>query len=341
VVDNFVYIIGNNDHNMFKVGISNDPNKRIKGIQTGCPFPLSILKKYNLNSHSSLVEKKIHTLLDKDNEVKSLMGEWFSCKLDKIDKLILDESKEILKIQDTQQKKEKEEERKKIEKEKIKLTQQKEELEIAMIPLFELQEKLDKKFKQLRKTELEIIQMTSYFEECRKKLNKNSKNKEIKQHYRDIITSCLSNIKYMFKVTSNPASYCRSYYDDVVSFFSLFCKKKIIEKDKRGYYPVNSNGTIARTDVIHNANFLDKRYLGLDEYDQFALICKRKNYHGHSIIHFNKNGDYYLIENQRLSWGEYNDNLSLSTNDLFGDYHNKSTYDKFLDHIEKNKGQLN
>ena len=60
MVDNFVYIIGNNDHNMFKVGISNDPYKRIKGIQTGCPFPLSILKKYNLNSYSSMVEKKIH-----------------------------------------------------------------------------------------------------------------------------------------------------------------------------------------------------------------------------------------------------------------------------------------
>jgi hypothetical protein len=145
----------------------------------------------------------------------------------------------------------------------------------------------------------------------------------------------------MFKVTSNPASYCRSYYDDVVSFFSLFCKKKIIEKDKRGYYPVNSNGTIARTDVIHNANFLDKRYLTLDKYDQFALICKTKDYRGSDIIHFDKGGDYYLIENQRLSWGEYNDNFSLTTNELFGSHQDKSTYDKFLDHIEKYKGQLN
>ena len=340
MVDNFVYIIGNNDHNMFKVGISNDPNKRIKGIQTGCPFPLSILKKYNLNSHSSLVEKKIHTLLEKDKEVKSLMGEWFSCKLDKIDKLILEESKEILKIQDTQQKKEKEEERKKIEEEKIKLTQQKEELEIAMIPLFELQEKLDKKFKQLRKTESEIMQMTTHFEECRKKLNKNHNNKEVKQHYRDIITGCLSDIRYMFKVTFNPMGYM-PYYDEVVSFFSLFCKRKIIEKNKKGYYPISTNGTIARTDVIHNANFLDKRYLTLDKYDQFALICKTKDYLGSDIIHFDKGGDYYLIENQRLSWGEYNDNFSLTTNELFGSHQDKSTYDKFLDHIEKYKGQLN
>ena len=340
MVDNFVYIIGNNDHNMFKVGISNDPNKRIKGIQTGCPFSLSILKKYNLNSHSSMVEKKIHTLLKKDKEVKSLMGEWFSCKLDKIDKLILEESKEILKIQDTQQKKEKEEERKKIEEEKIKLTQQKEELEIAMIPLFELQEKLDKKFKQLRKTESEIIQMTAHFEECRKKLNKNSKNKEVKQHYRDIITGCLSDIRYMSKVISNPIGY-RSYYDNVVSFFGLFRKRKIIEKDKRSYFPVNEDGIISRKDIIHNANFLDKRYLDIDKYDQFALICKTKGYHHCDIIHFDKDNDYYLIEELRLSRGEWDSNFHITTEELFGNHQNKSTYDEFLDCLEKYKGQLN
>ena len=65
MVDNFLYIIGNNDQNMYKVGISNNPLSRIKGIQTGCPFPLSIIKKYKLNGHSSFVEKKIHSFLEK------------------------------------------------------------------------------------------------------------------------------------------------------------------------------------------------------------------------------------------------------------------------------------
>lgn len=336
MVDNFLYIIGNNDHNMFKVGISNDPNKRIKGIQTGCPFPLSILKKYNLNSYSSIVEKKIHTFLDKDKEVKSLMGEWFSCKLDKIDKLVLDETKEIRKIEANKKQKEREE----IEKEKLKLSQQKEELEVAMIPLFDLQEKLDEKFKQLRKTESEIIQMTTHFEECRKKLNKNSKNKEVKQHYRDIITECLSKIRYMYKVTSNPMGYM-PYYDNVVSFFGLFRKRKIIEKDKRSYFPVNENGTIPRKNIIHNANFLDKRYLDINKYDQFALICKTKGYRHCDIIHFDKNNDYYLIEELRLSRGEWDSNFHITTEELFGNHQNKSTYDEFLDHLEKYKGQLN
>ena len=171
--DNFLYIIGNNDQNMYKVGISNNPLSRIKGIQTGCPFPLSIIKKYNLNSYSSIVEKKIHSFLEKDTSVKSLVGEWFSCDVDKIDKLVQHELIDIKKEEEIKEQKE----RKKIEEEKIKLTQQKEELEVAMIPLFELQKNLDEKFKQLRKTESEIMQMTTHFEECRKKLNKKPQNK--------------------------------------------------------------------------------------------------------------------------------------------------------------------
>ena len=334
MVDNFLYIIGNNDQNMYKVGISNNPLSRMRGIQTGCPFPLSIITKYKLNGYSSFVEKKIHSFLEKDTLVKSLVGEWFSCDVDKIDKLVQNELIDIKKEEEIKEQKE----RKKIEEEKIKLTQQKEELEVAMIPLFELQEKLDEKFKQLRKTESEIIQMTTHFEKCRKKLNKNSENKKVKQHYRDIITECLSKIRYMYEVTSDPARYCRSYYDDVVSFFSLFRKRKIIEKDKRSYLPVNENGTMPRKNVIQNANFLDKRYLALYGYDQFSLICRKEKYVGHDVIYFNKDSDYYLIEKLR-GYGERN--YIFNTDELFGNYQNKSKYDEFLDYLEKHKGQLN
>ena len=337
MVDNFLYIIGNNDQNMYKVGISNNPLSRIKGIQTGCPFPLSIIKQYKLNGHSSFVEKKIHSFLEKDTSVKSLVGEWFSCNVDKIDKLVQYELIDIKKEELIKEQKE----RKKIEEEKIKLTQQKEELEVAMIPLFELQKNLDEKFKQLRKTESEIMQMTTHFEECRKKLNKQHNNKELKEHYREIINKCLGNIRFMFKITSHPADYCRSYYDNVVSFFGLFRKRKIIEKDKRTYFPVNENGTIPRKDVMHNANFLDKRYSALDEYDQFSLICKRKKYSGCEVIHFNKDSDYYLLEKLRVSRGDWDRNFHITTEELFGNHQAKSTYDEFLDHLEKYKGQLN
>ena len=337
MVDNFLYIIGNIDQNMYKVGISNNPLSRIKGIQTGCPFPLSIIKKYKLNGHSSFVEKKIHSFLEKDTSVKSLVGEWFSCDVDKIDKLVQYELIDIKKEELIKEQKE----RKRIEEEKIKLTQQKEELEVAMIPLFELQKNLDEKFKQLRKTESEIMQMTTHFEECRKKLNKQHNNKELKEHYREIINKCLGNIRFMFKITSYPADYCRSYYDNVVSFFGLFRKRKIIEKDKRTYFPVNENGTIPSKNIIHNANFLDKRYLALEEYDQFSLICKRKKYSGCEIIHFNKDSDYYLLEKLRVSRGDWDRNFHITTEELFGNHQAKSTYDEFLDHLEKYKGQLN
>ena len=336
MVDNFLYIIGNSDKNMFKVGISNDPTKRIKGIQTGCPFPLSIIKKYNLNSHSSVVEKKIHTFLEKDKGVKSLMGEWFSCELDKIDKLVLEETKEIRKIEAKKQQKEREE----IEKEKLKLTQQKKELEVAMIPLFELQEKLDEKFKQLRKTESEIIQMTTHFEECRKKLNKKPQNKEIREHYRAIINDCLKKIRGFVSRINNPSSYS-SYYNRVLSLFSIFNKKKIVGLRKRSYEALEADDEIKFDDgIVRNANFLEKRYPNLSEYDQFALICKKKNYSNIDVMHFEKESEYYLVEDFNVSWGSWEKDFNFSSSALFGNHENRGTYNQFLEYLEKFKGKL-
>ena len=337
MVDNFLYIIGNIDQNMYKVGISNNPLSRIKGIQTGCPFPLSIIKQYKLNGHSSFVEKKIHSFLEKDTSVKSLVGEWFSCDVDKIDKLVQYELIDIKKEEVIKEQKE----RKRIEEEKIKLTQQKEGLEVAMIPLFELQKNLDEKFKQLRKTESEIMQMTTHFEECRKKLNKNPKNKEIKEHYREIINKCLINIRHLISLTNNPLNY-GSYYDRILSLFNVFSKKKIVGLIKRSYEAVETNDKIKFDDgIVRNANFLEKKYLDLSKYDQFALVCKTRKYLNWDVVHFEKDSEYYLIEKLRLSSGSWDRDFHISTDSLFGNHENKGTYSKFLDHLEKYKGQLN
>ena len=337
MVDNFLYIIGNIDQNMYKVGISNNPLSRIKGIQTGCPFPLSIIKQYKLNGHSSFVEKKIHSFLEKDTSVKSLVGEWFSCDVDKIDKLVQYELIDIKKEEVIKEQKE----RKRIEEEKIKLTQQKEGLEVAMIPLFELQKNLDEKFKQLRKTESEIMQMTTHFEECRKKLNKNPKNKEIKEHYREIINKCLINIRHLISLTNNPLNY-GSYYDRILSLFNVFSKKKIVGLIKRSYEAVETNDKIKFDDgIVRNANFLEKKYLDLSKYDQFALVCKTRKYLNWDVVHFEKDSEYYLIEELRVSYGSWDRDFHISTDSLFGNHENKGTYSKFLDHLEKYKGQLN
>ena len=334
--DNFLYIIGNNDQNMYKVGISNNPLSRIKGIQTGCPFPLSIIKKYNLNSYSSIVEKKIHSFLEKDTSVKSLVGEWFSCDVDKIDKLVQHELIDIKKEEEIKEQKE----RKKIEEEKIKLTLQKEELEVAMIPLFELQKNLDEKFKQLRKTESEIMQMTTHFEECRKKLNKKPQNKEIKEHYRAIINDCLKKIRGFVSRINNPSSYS-SYYNRVLSLFSIFNKKKIVGLRKRSYEALEADDERKFDDgIVRNANFLEKRYPNLSEYDQFALICKKKNYSNIDVMHFEKESEYYLVEDFNVSWGSWEKDFNFSSSALFGNHENRGTYNQFLEYLEKFKGKL-
>jgi len=69
----FVYIIGNKDHNIYKIGISKDPTKRLKGIQTGNPFKLSIIDTFKTN-YAKQVESDYHELF----EEYKLEGEWFS-----------------------------------------------------------------------------------------------------------------------------------------------------------------------------------------------------------------------------------------------------------------------
>jgi hypothetical protein len=334
--DNFLYIIGNRDQNIYKVGISNNPLSRIKGIQTGCPFPLTIIKKYNLNSHSSNIEKKIHNFLEQDKSVKSMVGEWFSCDVRMIDSLVQSEMVDIQKEEAVKKQKEKEQ----IEAEKIALTRQKEELELAMIPLFELQKNLDEKFAILRKTESDIIKMTEHFNECRKKLNKQHNNKELKEHYREIINKCLINIRHLISSTNNPLDY-GSYYDRILSLFNVFSKKKMVGLIKRSYKSVETNDKIKFDDgIVRNANFLEKKYLDLSKYDQFALVCKTRKYLNWDVVHFEKDSEYYLIEELRVSYGSWDRDFHISTDSLFGNHENKGTYSKFLEYLKEHKGSL-
>lgn len=64
-----VYVIGNQD--FVKVGFSTNVQKRLKSIQTGCPYPLSILKVFKGLDMTN--EKVFHQKLKKHKTV----GEWF------------------------------------------------------------------------------------------------------------------------------------------------------------------------------------------------------------------------------------------------------------------------
>ena len=62
----FTYFIGNKEQNRIKIGISSNPQSRLSGLQTGCPFPLEIFKIFAGNREESLHKrfKKHRIFLD-------------------------------------------------------------------------------------------------------------------------------------------------------------------------------------------------------------------------------------------------------------------------------------
>ncbi len=67
----YIYIIGNLDYNLVKIGFSKKPNSRLGSIQTGCPFKIYIIAIF---SGTMRTEKDLH---EKYSEYRT-NGEWFS-----------------------------------------------------------------------------------------------------------------------------------------------------------------------------------------------------------------------------------------------------------------------
>lgn len=69
-----LYIIGT-DNNLYKIGISKDPNKRLKQLQTGNGNKLKIIQVFDVQNDRQL-EKRLHGMLW---QFKSILGEneWF------------------------------------------------------------------------------------------------------------------------------------------------------------------------------------------------------------------------------------------------------------------------
>jgi len=67
----YVYFIGNTKEGYVKIGHSNNPNKRLKSIQTGCPFRVDIL--HTIDDADIDVEKQ----LQKKFKLYNTVGEWF------------------------------------------------------------------------------------------------------------------------------------------------------------------------------------------------------------------------------------------------------------------------
>ena len=85
---NLLYFIKSHKH--VKVGITSDPAKRIKSLQTGCPTPCYFLAIFDCGDKAIAFEYKLHQIF---NEFHS-HGEWFHC-----DKKIDDFIKESLEFE--------------------------------------------------------------------------------------------------------------------------------------------------------------------------------------------------------------------------------------------------
>lgn len=75
-----VYLMGNREYGLVKIGFSNNPEQRLKELQTGCPFPISIFTSFK---GSLKREKQLHHQY-KDLRVN---GEWFKIE-DKLEDFI-------------------------------------------------------------------------------------------------------------------------------------------------------------------------------------------------------------------------------------------------------------
>lgn len=74
----FIYVIGSNGP-PYKVGISKDPKRRLKNIQTGHPHKLEILSiKETAFNKTKLLETIIHRNINK----YKTHGEWFDIELE-------------------------------------------------------------------------------------------------------------------------------------------------------------------------------------------------------------------------------------------------------------------
>lgn len=81
--DGYVYLIGSLDSMFFKIGISKNPQSRLKALQTSNPTPLEIITACKC-SRPSDEESKLHALYSKHRQ----QGEWFKFTGDMLGKCI-------------------------------------------------------------------------------------------------------------------------------------------------------------------------------------------------------------------------------------------------------------
>lgn len=85
----FVYLIQNLETSKYKIGISKNPKKRIKQLQTGSGEDLKLIHKYK-----SKFPRKVETALHNRYSPDKARGEWFNLSLE-VDVKFMNECKDI------------------------------------------------------------------------------------------------------------------------------------------------------------------------------------------------------------------------------------------------------
>ena len=80
----YVYLIRNCENDTYKIGVTkNDPQKRVKQLQTGCSSPLDLLHVFETN-YPYRLEKMLHIQYTSQKEC----GEWYNLSLDQVNSFL-------------------------------------------------------------------------------------------------------------------------------------------------------------------------------------------------------------------------------------------------------------
>ena len=78
--ERLLYVIGNDDYGWYKIGISDNPDRRIGSIQTGCPVPIRIALVIETDQAAEL-----ERLLHRRYAGRCISREWFALTADDLD----------------------------------------------------------------------------------------------------------------------------------------------------------------------------------------------------------------------------------------------------------------
>lgn len=77
----FIYLIKAQEIYLYKIGITKNVSKRIKQLQTGCPYKLELIASYEPKFFVNKIEKTLHrnfSTYQKNPDFSELQGEWFN-----------------------------------------------------------------------------------------------------------------------------------------------------------------------------------------------------------------------------------------------------------------------